>query len=227
MSSAPSSPGSGRARRRARWPPRRSARRCRRRCDHRRRCTFSKSPPPSLDWMARRHDEVGLVVVPAELVAVDHHREVHRTERIGVAVQRRPAEHPTDEGEERVPLEQGPQRRRRRVEPVVGDRVHRRAAPRDARDGRPATRRDRAARGTACPARPGGRRRRRARRTRRRERRQRRRGGSRAGSTRPVVRSSSAWWSTTAPPAPARSLDRDSGRGRRATLGSTAMAGAG
>ena len=67
-----------------------------------------------------RHDEVGLVEVPLELIAVGHHREVERTERVGVREDLVEAEDRGDEARELGPLVQPADRRLRREE-VVGD----------------------------------------------------------------------------------------------------------
>ena len=66
----------------------------------------------SLDWSASDTTKSVWSKCHPELVALVHHGEVHRAERIGVPVQRRAAEDPADEVEQRVPLEQRPQRRR-------------------------------------------------------------------------------------------------------------------
>ena len=109
----------GRARRRARARRRRSARR--------RRCgssgATSKSPPLVGVLHRERHDEVGLVEVPLQLVAVGHHREVQRAERIGV--RDRSSSSPriaATNARELGPLVQPADRRVGREE-VVGDRA--------------------------------------------------------------------------------------------------------
>ena len=106
--------------------------------------------------------------------------------------------------------------RRRRCAPPSG--------PRSRAGGRPARRRRRGARGTACPARPGGTRLRPARRTRPRGRAGRRRAGTRGGSTRRVSRSSAAWRSTMAAPAPSRSSTGYRSRSTRPAGSSTGRA---
>ena len=69
-----------------------------------------------------RHDEVGLVEVPLQLVAVAHHREVERAERVGVGIDRVEPEDRGDERPQLLPLEQLPDRRVGREE-VVRDRA--------------------------------------------------------------------------------------------------------
>ena len=55
-----------------------------------------------------RHDEVGLVEVPLQLVAVAHHREVQRAERVGVRIDHVELEDRGDEARQPVPLVQLP-----------------------------------------------------------------------------------------------------------------------
>ena len=59
----------------------------------------------------QRHDEVRLVEVPPERVALVHDGQVHGAERIGVAVERRSPEDAAHQLHQLVPLEERPQRR--------------------------------------------------------------------------------------------------------------------
>jgi hypothetical protein len=73
-----------------------------------------------------RDHEIGLVEVPAQLVAGAHGGQVERAERIGVAIQPRLAQRRRHELHQALPLEELTERVRRRNQ-VVGDRLHRRA----------------------------------------------------------------------------------------------------
>ena len=73
-------------------------------------------------------DEVGLVEVPLQLVALAHDREVERPTRVRVAVERPAVEHRLEEREQRVGLVEPSQRRGARDD-VVADRADRVRAP--------------------------------------------------------------------------------------------------
>ena len=60
-----------------------------------------------------RDHEVGLVEVPGQLVAVAHHREVQRAERVGVAEETLAPEQHAHEFEQRIPLVERAQQARR------------------------------------------------------------------------------------------------------------------
>ena len=74
------------------------------------RGTTSKSPPALGRLDGERHDEVGLVEVPLQPVALAHDGQVQRPEGIGVAEDLATTEDGLDQVLERVPLVEAAQR---------------------------------------------------------------------------------------------------------------------